>query len=282
MIIWIASYPKSGNTWIRSLISSLVYTDSGVFNFEKLRYVPQFPEKIYFKEFTNDFSNIHNLKKYWIAAQEKINLDRKIKFFKTHHLNCKINEYSFTNNKNTKAKIYIVRDPRNLVNSISNHYSKTHDEAVKFLTTPRFIGGSQKEGGINNNDLVTLIGTWNEHYKFWTHNKENLLILKYENLIKDTEKELIKIINFLRNYLEFNINEDKIKNILKTTSFTNLKKMEQSGLFNENAFNKNENKKVNFFHLGQDNKWEQNLKKEHQIEIENKFEKEMRELKYIV
>ena len=141
MIIWIASYPKSGNTWIRSLISSLVYTDSGVFNFEKLRYVPQFPDKIYLKEFTNDFSNIHNLKKYWIAAQEKINLDRKIKFFKTHHLNCKINEYSFTNNTNTKAKIYIVRDPRNLVNSISNHYSKTHDEAVKFLTTPRFIGG---------------------------------------------------------------------------------------------------------------------------------------------
>ena len=33
MIIWIASYPNSGNTWVRSIISSLIYSDDGIFKF---------------------------------------------------------------------------------------------------------------------------------------------------------------------------------------------------------------------------------------------------------
>ena len=34
MIIWLASYPKSGNTWVRSMVASLLYTDDGFFNFK--------------------------------------------------------------------------------------------------------------------------------------------------------------------------------------------------------------------------------------------------------
>ena len=36
MILWIASYPKSGNTWIRALISTYLYSESGDFNFSLL------------------------------------------------------------------------------------------------------------------------------------------------------------------------------------------------------------------------------------------------------
>ena len=84
MIIWIASYPKSGNTWLRSIISALVYSDDGIFNFNLLKKIQQFPEKIYFKDLIKDFGNFNEIKKNWILAQDKINLDNKIKFFKTH------------------------------------------------------------------------------------------------------------------------------------------------------------------------------------------------------
>ena len=77
MIIWLASYPKSGNTWLRSIISSLLYTDSGQFKIELLKKIPQFPVERNFQEFTNNFTDIHEIKKYWILAQSKINLDRK-------------------------------------------------------------------------------------------------------------------------------------------------------------------------------------------------------------
>ena len=84
MIIWLASYPKSGNTWVRSIVSSLIYSSDGIFNFKLLRKIDQFPEKKYMKDFVKDFSNFELIKKNWIAAQDKLNLDNSIKFFKTH------------------------------------------------------------------------------------------------------------------------------------------------------------------------------------------------------
>ena len=87
MIIWLASYPKSGNTWMRTMISSLLYTDDGVFDFSLLKKIDQFPEKKFFKNFVKDFSDFDNIKKNWIVAQDQINLDKQIKLFKTHQGN---------------------------------------------------------------------------------------------------------------------------------------------------------------------------------------------------
>ena len=64
MIIWLASYPKSGNTWVRAMLSSLLYTDDGCFNIKNLYKIRQYPERKYFKDFVNDFRNIHEI---WIV-----------------------------------------------------------------------------------------------------------------------------------------------------------------------------------------------------------------------
>ena len=281
MIIWLASYPKSGNTWVRSMITSLLYSDDGFFKAETLSKIPQFPDKKYFQNFTNNFGDINEIKKYWVLAQDKINLDGKIKFFKTHNINCKIDQHSFTDKRNTLATIYIVRDPRNLVSSISNHYSKSIIDSKDFLLSPRFIGGSQKRGGIKKNDLLTLLGTWSDHYQFWKRNNENYLLIKYEDLINNTEDQLNKIIFFLRKFMLIKTDKDKNKNIIKSTSFEQLKEIENQGKFKENAFNKFSEEKVNFFHLGPKNNWENILDKDIKEEIENKLFKEMQELGYL-
>mgnify|MGYP006099722887 CR=1 FL=1 len=129
MIIWLASYPKSGNTWVRAIISSLIYSKDGLFNFEFLPNISQFPLTEHFKDLTKDLEDLNNIKKFWVEAQEKINLNSQINFFKTHHMNCKIDGDVFTNKNNTLATIYIVRDPRNLVTSLSNHYTLTNQES---------------------------------------------------------------------------------------------------------------------------------------------------------
>ncbi len=280
MIIWLASYPKSGNTWLRSIISALLYTKDGFFNFELIKKIPQFPVEKDFKNFTNDFTDINKIKKYWIPAQNKINLDGKIKFYKTHHLNVKLNEYNFTNPKNTCGTIYIVRDPRNLVNSISNHFSKSHEESKSFLITTRVLG-AKKERENRGGHVVTLLGNWGEHYRFWKQGSKNFLLIKYEDLLKDTENELEKIIFFLKKFLEINVNKEKKDNIIKSTTFSSLKKMEVEGLFKENVVNYSTKKKVNFFNQGPKNKWQETLSIEIQKELELKFEKEMKELKYL-
>ena len=74
MIIWIASYPKSGNTWVRSLLSAYLYSNDGIFNFDLLKKINQFPSKQYFKKFLKNFKDIKKVSDYWIAAQDRINL----------------------------------------------------------------------------------------------------------------------------------------------------------------------------------------------------------------
>ena len=73
MIIWIASYPKSGNTWVRSLLSAYLYSEDGNFNFSLLKKILKFPSKKYLEYFTKDFSDIKKVSEYWIASQERIN-----------------------------------------------------------------------------------------------------------------------------------------------------------------------------------------------------------------
>ena len=280
MIIWVASYPKSGNTWVRSIISSLVYTENGIFDFPSIKKIDQYPQRRFLEHFTQDYNNIHEIKKHWITSQERINLDTKIKFFKTHHLNCKIDNYPFTNKECTRATIYIVRDPRNLIDSISNHFSKSIEESKKFLLTSKILSPG-KEIELRGGNVITYIGSWEEHYKFWTNDNENLLIIKYEDLVKNIHHEIDKIIAFLKNYIDLEVSDTKKENIIKSTSFEALKKIEDNGDFTENVFVKGRSEKVRFFNKGPNNNWQKTLPKEIQKDLETELNNELKELGYI-
>ena len=278
MIIWIASYPKSGNTWLRSIITSLLYTTDGIFDFKLIKKIKQFPTRNQFQEFTKNFNDINEISKFWLLAQDKINLTEEIKFFKTHNLNCAVNKNSFTNKSHTLGTIYVVRDPRNLVNSIKNHYNKGNDEEAKnFLISKKILSRVPKD---NEADIATLLGSWSDHYNFWTKRNSNLLLIKYEDLILDTKKELERIIIYLKKFMTVEINPEKIKNILSTTSFDHLKNLENKGLFNENVYDSKKNK-IRFFNKGPSNDWTKVLDKKIQDDIEKIFYKEMKELGYI-
>ena len=75
MIIWLSSYPKNGNTWLRSLISAYYYTKNGIFlGDQQLINIDQFPVKKYLKGFEYDASIPGDTVRLWVAAQEKLEL----------------------------------------------------------------------------------------------------------------------------------------------------------------------------------------------------------------
>ena len=280
MIFWLASYPKSGNTWVRSIICSLLYTKNGAFNFNDLEKIKQFPLKIHFKNLTDNSWNINEIAKNWVLAQERLNLDNEIKFFKTHNAFCKYKNFSFTNKENTLATIYIVRDPRNVITSLSNHYSLSIEKSKKMLFSSQQVLGNEKSNK-NINDVYTVLGSWSDHYNSWMKlDRANTLIVKYEDLIKDPKSKILEIAKFLNNYVTINISDKKIEEVSISTDFEVLKKYEKKNGFSESVQD-NEANETPFFYLGKKNNWKNILDLETIKEIEQKFLKEMTELKYI-
>ena len=107
-IIWIASYPKSGNTWVRSILTSLFFSEDGSIDFKHLNAFPKYPNPEHLVQFTKNLHSFDEMSKYWLASQEKLNLNQKTNFLKTHHLLAAWKNNNFTNSKNTLGAIYIV------------------------------------------------------------------------------------------------------------------------------------------------------------------------------
>ena len=281
MIIWIASYPKSGNTWVRAIINSLLFSKNNQININNLK-VRQFPLRKDFEGIISNFRDEREFAKNCIIAQERLNLDNKIKFFKTHNAFWKLGEYAFTNELNTLGVIHVVRDPRNVVTSIMNHFSKTidnYEKAFKFISDTKRMFGPETST-LEENDLPTIISSWSNHYNSWRKFRKNNLLIKYENLLENPEDEYLKIINFLKKLINFKIKEEDVLKIIKNTQFNELKDQENKDGFREAAKDQND-KERQFFYLGPKNKWENLLDKNIKDLIEKNFEKEMKELRYL-
>ena len=281
MIIWIASYPKSGNTWLRALLSSYFYSKDGEFDFELLKNIDSFPSERFFKDYPDKFNEPEDTCKYWLAEQEKINKSKKNIFLKTHNAFCKINNNIFTNKENTFGAIYIVRDPRNVITSISHHYQLSINDALKFMI-------DEKKGIYvkKNGRYVAFqpLLSWSLNQKSWLENNMfPVLIVKYEDLISETFITFKNILNFIYKISNSKIiiNRKKIINSIKNCEFQNLSKLEKEKGFAESAYDKNTKERIKFFNLGQKNQWTKILDNKIVKEIEIKFESEMKKLNYL-
>lgn len=139
MIIWLASYPKSGNTWIRSFLYTLLYSNNKEPDLDKIGVIDQYPLKRNFTKLTRNFNNFKEISNNWITSQEILNSDKKIKFLKTHHIFCEYFGNKFTNLNNTLGVIHIVRDPRNVITSIKIIIQKIHMRKHMILLLIIFI-----------------------------------------------------------------------------------------------------------------------------------------------
>ena len=235
-ILWIASYPKSGNTYMRSFLSSLIYTKDGRFNFNLLKKIKQFDigEQYQFvqKIDRHDYSNLNDIKvvsKYWEMAQKRINEVGDSFIFKTHAANLMWQNYKYTDESRTLGVIYLIRDPRDVAVSYAHHFEKDIDMVINnMIKTDAQTTNPKKTIG-------TPLSSWDVHIQSWEMLNVPKLIIRYEDLIKKPEKIFSKIINFLKNNLKINfeINKQKFNSIIKNTNFKSLKKMEIEGGFPE-------------------------------------------------
>ena len=277
MIIWLSSYPKSGNTYIRSFLSAYFFTNNGEFNFQLLKFIEQFPDRQFFNGFIN---TKEKASEEWLPIQREIIKSKKVRFLKTHSAYGSLNNSPFTSSEVTIGGIYIVRDPRNVLLSLMNHFSLNEDGALEMLCDQN--RGIKSED--NNYATYSFLSTWSNHLKSWSNIKSfKTILIKYEDLENNSEKVLNNLVKFTNDLLKNNkgIDHQKFNRALETTNFGKLKKKENKEGFSEAMFSKKKNEKIPFFNMGFKSDWKKILNKSTVKKIEEKFRKEMMEIGYL-
>ena len=279
MIIWISSYPKSGNTYLRSFLSSYYYSDNGKFDFDQLVNIHQFP--------SIKFSKIKPISKeeaskYWIFNQNNFFDKNKLNLVKTHNCLLPYQGNEFASKTDTIGAIYIVRDPRNVITSLTNHYSLSYEKALEtMLDEDCSLLEKSFDQDFSN---FTYLNSWSNHYKSWKNNLNfETLFIKYEEIENNKEEIFKKIIFFIEKVSKRNskFNEKKFLNSIKSTNFSNLKNKELNEGFEESIYSRKMGKKINFFNLGFNNRWQKLLPLDIKDQVNEKFKANLKELDYL-
>ena len=281
-ISWIASYPKSGSTYIRLLLASYFYTQDGSINdFQEIKNIFNINDYNIYKKIKN-FPKLNQfiedpqiITLFWEGAQRLIMQEIKYNLFiKTHNCMAEIMYKRFTSEKYTKCFIYIVRDPRSVAVSYKHHFQVTYDKAVKQLINKNLVDFDFN----SKKNVPDLISSWAIHYNSWknfTH-KGNGIIIKYEDLIQNPYIFFKKVLDFLSNHMDIKINEKKLNQTIESIRFSNLQEIEKQKGF----FEKPEISKI-FFRKGLLDEWKSCLTAKQKYTIEVNFNKEMKELGYL-
>ena len=271
--IFLASYPKSGNTWLRSIIGNF-YNFDKEFSLNDLKSIPLLSIKKHFNEFQNKvYINNNELHFDWISQNiikcQKIlnNKVNHLNIFKTHSARHK----NFTNETVNAGFIYIVRDPRDIIVSLKNFSGKEIDKTIdEFLFSKSLM--------ITTNGAQELLSTWELNVQSWlNYNSVPRLIIKYEDLKLNPKEIILNIKEFLNKIHSLNINlrDQDIDKIVENTNFNNLKKLEDKNGFDEAS------KHSKFFRSGTSNQWKDVLTNTQINLIEKNLKSLMRYFNYI-
>ena len=280
MIIWLASYPKSGNTWVRLFLRSYLSRNKEEFNINQKPddefKINRFPNNKMLKEMQIDSGNFFEIAKNWITVQEKINLNNRLNILKTHNAMCTIDKSKFTNQDNTLGAVYIVRDPRDVAVSFSHHLGISLTDVVDLMINEEHLI-SEKDFVLEKKEAgSTLVSSWSNHYNSWkSYNLRKILIIKYEDLIKKTFEKFYEIVLYLNKLEKIEIDVKRIKRSIELTKFRNLQDLEKKYGFEETTFSKT------FFREGKIGSWKKELDKDLSKKIQKAFEAEMIELGYL-
>jgi len=277
-IIWLASYPKSGNTWFRSFLAALKASDSFL-DINNLNSDGLFSGKDKFEsvlEIDSDFLYFDEIQKYQSLVWNHISSKAEQKqFVKIHD---SFNFVSFDIKKSlipeeaTYKAVYIVRNPFDVVSSLANHIGSTVEFSATFLNRSDAYFGepfNKRKGG---DQFYQHLGTWNEHVKSWLiHPSFPVLFIRYEDMKMNS---FITFKNALE-FIELSYSDDQIKQALDMTSFEKLRKQEE-----DNGFKEKSSKAKYFFNKGEINYGESLLSEEQIESIKSVNEEMMRHFGY--
>lgn len=227
-IIWLASYQKSGNTWMRVFLANYLAAKDQKLSINQLEQFTtgdlriDFFDKAAGGQFTGqsieESLQIRPLVQRLIARSKPGH-----HFVKTHSCVATIHDVPLINPEVTAAAIYILRNPFDVVPSFARHSGLTIDEMIDAMSNPNAVFRSV-------DGIYEMVGRWDEHIESWLsapglpHH-----FVRYEDMIADTRAEMTKTLEFLR----IPINQSQLKKAVRASSFSELRRQERQQGFSE-------------------------------------------------
>jgi len=271
-IFWLASYPKSGNTWVRMFLNAYITGFPVNLNSAYQFVSGDFRPELFQMMVTRPINQLTIKEQYYFYPGLLLNIlgmsNTLYVCLKTHHAKVKVDEIPLIPVELTEKAIYVMRDPRDIVPSLADHFGLTLDKAIDFLGNEQ-QGAEQKGTG-----LTHLLLSWRLHVKSWASKPSPIetIIIKYEELLGNPRGTFEKIIAAFN----FEMDEARFDFALEQTKFKNLQKMEQEGTFREKS---SESKK--FFREGKAGNWKNVLSRGQAKRIESEHREEMKTFGYL-
>jgi hypothetical protein len=275
-IVWIASYPKSGNTWTRAFLHNLIKIIGGETEGEQdINRMGEYSTwdislDLYQELLGKDPREVDRAE---IAAvrprvQEKIaEMTDGLSFVKTHNALMMDRGVPTINSAVTSGAIYIVRNPLDVAISYSHHMGQSIDHAIEFMERKGL------ETTVSEKSVYEVYGSWSEHVHSWTRKPNRAVyVMRYEDMIANP----LAIFGALARHLLMLPNDEQLSKAIDLSSFERLQKQEIDEGFRERP-------KISkqFFREGKPDQWQQILTRSQIQRIVNAHQVQMRRFGYL-
>lgn len=226
-ISWLASYPKSGNTWVRFFLTAYEY---GFLNInDNIPYIRGDMDS-YTHEVLSP-ANLENMPYHGHLLLRHALLLHKIYskrgaqvILKTHHARVNIFDISLFPQPYTANSVYIVRDPRDVISSYRRHMGlDSIEDALDHMHNKNCVTQDRKTS------LYMFLYSWNQHVASW--NKDDVLVIRYEDIGKQIFKKILK-------QYEIPLDNKRLEKAIKLCDLNRLKQQEHKEGFLERKYQK--------------------------------------------
>jgi len=231
-IVWLASYPKSGNTWARAFIHNLMKVMAGEDGSQNINWMDRFStweiaKELYTAALGYEPTDRHRQQ---IAdarhrVQQQI-ADRSegMVFVKTHHAMVMDRGHSTINFAVTAGAVYIMRNPLDVAISYAHYMDITLDQAIEVLGTESI------ESDMSDKSVYEVYGSWSQHVLSWTRKPHPAIyVMRYEEMHAEPER----VFGELARHLHLNASSAQIAEAIDRSSFQRLQEQERTEGFRE-------------------------------------------------
>jgi len=275
-ILWLASYPKSGNTWFRAFLTSLI--NEGEIEINKMQQDGIFSDRLLFDAFSDlesrdlyeEEAKVMIADVYRLAAAWA----KKLLVLKVHDaFETDVDGNNIIPEDVTHKAIYLVRNPLDVVGSFANHNNSSIEDAITLLNNPSGCLARQP-GNLNvNPQFRQNLHDWSTHVKSWIDKPSfEVLVIRYEDMLTSPFETFRKAVDFIGT----DATDQQVQAAIEQTSFEKLSRQEEEKGFHE----KHRLSRV-FFRAGKMGNWEEELTSDQAAVVISKHSETMHRLGYL-